>query len=118
MDKLSNFDLRAGAELLTYLVASQLLAKSLTGDWLAIEQVVESERIWQEANGGRADWLQRVSIASWAQAVAEKVDVKFPISLGVESVNVMFSENPRLDFRAPFVRAVYQICLNHLVQMY
>ena len=56
-----NLDLRARAELLTYLVASQLLAKSVSGRWLAIENVVETERIWLAANGGGVDWLERVS---------------------------------------------------------
>jgi hypothetical protein len=48
-------------------------------------------QIWLGPNGGRADWLQRVSIASWAQSVAAKRNVKLPVVLGVESVDVMFS---------------------------
>ncbi len=37
-----NMDLRARAELLTYLVVSHLLARHMTGDWLSVEHVVES----------------------------------------------------------------------------
>jgi hypothetical protein len=116
MPQALNLELRAKAELLTYLVASQLLAKSVTGDWLTIENVVVFERIWLAAHGGGADWLERVSISSWSRTLAQRVDVKFPVMLGAESVETMFSENPRLDFRAPFVRAVYHMCLNHLVE--
>jgi len=112
-----NLDLRARAELLTYLVASQLLAKSVCGRWLTIENVVETQRVWLAANGGGVDWLERVSISSWSQTLARRVDVKLPVVLGAESAATLFSENPRLDFGAPFVRAVYHMCLDHLVEM-
>ncbi|SIT43972.1 conserved hypothetical protein [Paraburkholderia piptadeniae] len=108
-------DLRARAELLAFLVESQLLARLVSGDWLTIGNVVELERIWLAANGGDADWFQRVSISSWSQTLAERVEVNLPVVLGVESA--AGSENPRLDFRATFVRAVYDMCLDHLVEM-
>jgi hypothetical protein len=88
------FDLRARAEFLTYLVASQLLSKSVGGDWLTIENVVEFERIWLTANGGGGDWLERVSISSWSQPLAERVEMNFPVVLGAESAATMFSEKP------------------------
>ncbi|MFP3643066.1 hypothetical protein [Paraburkholderia sp. SIMBA_054] len=112
-----NLDLRAQTELLTYLVASQLLAKSATGEWLAIEHQVDLSRLWLVTHGDRADSLQRVSISSWAQRVAERVDMSFPIEIDVQSALAMFSERPRLEFGAPFVRTVYQVCLNHLANM-
>ena len=101
----------------TNLVASQLLAKSVSGRWLTIENVVETERVWLAANGVGVDWLERVSISSWSQTLAQRVDVKLPVVLGAESAATLFSENPRLDFAAPFVRAVYHMCLDHLVEM-
>jgi hypothetical protein len=112
-----NLDLRAQAELLTYLVASQLLAQSATGEWLAIEHQVDLSRLWLVTHGDRADWLQRVSVSSWAQRIAERIDMSFPIEIDVQSALAMFSERPRLEFGAPFVRTVYQVCLNHLANM-
>ncbi len=115
MERPLNPDVKARAELLTYLVASQLLAKSTTGDWLGIEQVVESAWIWLAANGGVADWLERISLSSWARKIAERVDITFPVALSDASAAMMFSEKPRLNFREPFVRAVYQRCRDHLL---
>jgi hypothetical protein len=115
MELALNLDLRARAERLTYLVASQLLTKAATGDWLAVEQVVESAWSWLAADGGGMDWLQRISIWSWAQAIAERMNITFPVALSKASAAMLFSENPRLDFREPFVRAIYQQCLDHLV---
>ncbi|MPW20675.1 hypothetical protein GCT13_28305 [Paraburkholderia sp. CNPSo 3157] len=115
MDQPLKLDLRARAELLAFLVESQLLARFVSGDWLTIGNVVELERIWLAANGGDADWLQRVSISSWSQTLAERAEVNLPVVLGDESAAA--SENPRLDFRATFVRAVYDMCLDHLVEM-
>jgi hypothetical protein len=98
----TNLHLRAQAELLTYLVASQLLAKSATDEWLAVEHQVDLSRLWLVTHGDRADWLQRVYISSWAQRVAARVDMSFPIEIDVQSALAMFSEQPRLEFGAPF----------------
>jgi hypothetical protein len=115
MNQHLKLDLRARAELLAFLVESQLLARLVSGDWLTIENVVEWERIWLAANGGDADWFERVSISSWSQALAERVELNLPVALGVESAAA--SENPRLDVRSTVVRAVYDMCLDHLVEM-
>jgi hypothetical protein len=44
-----NLDLRARAELLVYLVSSNLLAKQLTGGWLSLDHDVESSTLWLES---------------------------------------------------------------------
>ncbi|MGY6163996.1 hypothetical protein [Paraburkholderia strydomiana] len=46
-----NLDLRARAELLAYLVASHLLARQMTGEWLSATRVVESTLLWLKTNG-------------------------------------------------------------------
>ena len=79
--------------------------------------MVVAARLWLVTHGDRADWLQRVSISSWAQRVAARVDMSFPIEIDVKSALAMFSEQPRLEFGAPFLRTVYQVCLNHLANM-
>ncbi|WP_229514135.1 hypothetical protein [Paraburkholderia terrae] len=107
-------DLRVRAEFLTYLVAVQVLAKDATGRWLAVGSVVAAEHIWMAANGGIADWLERVSISSWSQNIAERIDLDLPHGMDAECIASIFSATPRLDFRATFVRTIYHECLDHL----
>jgi hypothetical protein len=57
-----NLDLPARTELLTFLVVSHLLARSITGEWLSPEHVVESTHMWLSANGANTDGLQRVML--------------------------------------------------------
>ena len=109
-----NLDLRACAELLTYLVASHLLAREMTGDWLSIEHVVESTKLWLSSNGGGADLLQRVKLASRALEMAKRVAVTSSARFDSQAVAGMFCENLRLDFRSPAARDLYQMCLVHL----
>ena len=110
-----NLDLHARAELLTYLVVSHFVARQLTGEWLSPDHVVESTKIWLAANGGGADILQRVMLASRACEIAEQMELIAPLSFGPGEVTAMFCENLRLDFRSPVTRDVYQRCLTELV---
>lgn len=110
-----NLDLRARAELLTYLVASHFVARQVTGEWLSPDNVVESTKIWLGANGGGADVLERVMLASRACEIAERMALTSPLTFGPGQVTSMFCENLRLDFRSPVARDVYQHCLTELV---
>jgi hypothetical protein len=110
-------DLRARAEFLSYLVAVQLLARNATGRWLAVESVVAAEHIWMNANEGVADWVGRVSIASWSQSIAERIDFELPQETNAECIASILSATPRLDFRTKFVRTIYHECLDHLATM-
>lgn len=110
-----NLDLRARAELLTYLVASHFVARQLTGEWLSSDHVVESTKIWLAANGGGADTLQRVMLASRAREIAEQMELISPLTFEPGQVTSMFCENLRLDFRSLAARDVYQHCLNQLL---
>jgi hypothetical protein len=109
--------LRERAEFLTYLVAVQVLARNATGHWLPAGSVVAAERIWMDANGDIADWLERVSIASWSQRIAERVDSNLLHGMDTECVASILSVTPKLDFRATFVRTIYHDCLDHLTTM-
>ncbi|MCX4150773.1 MULTISPECIES: hypothetical protein [Paraburkholderia] len=109
-----NLDLRARAELLTYLVASHFVARQATGEWLSADHVVESTKIWLAANGGGADVLQRVLLASRAREIAERMELISPLSFGPGEVTALFCENLRLDFRSPVARDAYQHCLTEL----
>ncbi|MGF7001496.1 hypothetical protein [Paraburkholderia sp. GAS32] len=110
-----NLDLRARAELLTYPVASHFVARQLTGGWLSSDRVVESPKIWLAANGGGADILQRVMLASRAREIAEQIELISPLTFEPGQVTSMFCENLRLDFRSPTARDVYQHCLTQLL---
>ena len=110
-----NLDFRARAELLTYLVASHFVARQLTGEWLSSDHVVESTKIWLDANGGGADVLQRVMLASRAREIAEQMELISPLTFDPGQVTSMFCENLRLDFRSPIARDIYQHCLTHLL---
>ena len=98
-------------------MAVQLLARNATGRWLAVESVVAAEHIWMNANEGVADWVGRVSIASWSQSIAERIDFELPQETNAECIASILSATPRLDFRTKFVRTIYHECLDHLATM-
>lgn len=49
----------ARAELLTFLVVSQLFAFARTGEWLRTHHLIESSQNWLSSNGAVCDWLER-----------------------------------------------------------
>ncbi|NYH26043.1 hypothetical protein [Paraburkholderia bryophila] len=115
MDNPLNLDLRARAELLAYLVASHLLARQMTGDWLSSDHVVESTAIWLRKNGGGADVLQRVMLSTRALEVAQHLEGISVAEVTPQVVRTLFCENLRLDFRSPTAREIYNLCLTLLL---
>ncbi|MBN3761612.1 hypothetical protein [Burkholderia sp. Ac-20365] len=109
--------LRTRAELLTYLVISQILQKSTTAEWLSDEQVVLAARRWHRVKGGRDDWLERIKISGRARAVAENLAAFVPLTLTCRGAVELFAVIPRLDFREPYVRTVYRYCVDYIVDM-
>ncbi|MFB9123321.1 hypothetical protein ACFFYR_08825, partial [Paraburkholderia dipogonis] len=63
----------ARADLLCYLVVAQLVAKARTGEWLRTDHLVESGRIWCNANGARFDWHERARLGQIAADLAPQV---------------------------------------------
>ncbi|CAD6562262.1 hypothetical protein LMG28727_07701 [Paraburkholderia kirstenboschensis] len=110
-----NLDLRARAELLAYLVASHLLARQMTGEWLSVDHLVESTVMWLKTNGGGADVMQRVMLSTRALDLARGLEKTLGSAVAPGSVTALFCENLRLDFRSPVARDIYQHCLTHLV---
>lgn len=110
-----NLDLRARAELLTYLVSSHLLAKQLTGDWLSPDHLVESSTLWLNTNGGGADVMQRVMLSSRALELARQLEMAPLPAFSRQTFATLFCENLRLDFRSEAARTIYQHCLTYLV---
>ncbi|MFM0598412.1 hypothetical protein [Paraburkholderia dilworthii] len=110
-----NLDLRARAELLAYLVASHLLARQMTGDWLSTDHVVESTVLWLRTNGGGANVMQRVMLSTRALEIAEQLETTSSPAFTRQLVPTLFCENLRLDFRSPTAREIYQRCLTRLL---
>ena len=112
-----NLDLQARAELLAYLVVSQLLAKAMTGEWLSPLHTVESTRLWLLSNGCGADLIDRVRLSSCVVGLATHIAERTPT---VKKRNVaagLITENLRIDFRVPIAREIYQACIDHLVDI-
>jgi hypothetical protein len=112
-----NLDLRGRAELLAYLVVSQLLVKAMTDEWLSPLHTVESTRLWLATNGGGADLLQRVRLSSCAAELAKRFAEHMPTVLDRDIAVTLVTENLRIDFRTAIARDIYQECLNHLVSI-
>lgn len=112
-----NLDLRGRAELLSYLVISQLLAKALTKEWLSPQHTVESTRLWLATNGGGADLLQRARLSSYAVNLAKQFAERLPTVLDRDIAVTLVTESLRIDFRTAIARDIYQECLNHLVSI-
>ncbi|MEM5440065.1 hypothetical protein [Paraburkholderia diazotrophica] len=112
-----NLDLQARAELLAYLVVSQLLAKAITGEWLSPLHTVESTRLWLLKNGGGADLIDRARLSSCAAGLAKRVAERTPALLKRDIVGGLITENLRIDFRVSITREIYQAYINHLVDM-
>jgi hypothetical protein len=109
-------DIDAQADLLVYLVLSQLLMRHLTGRWLTVQHVVESTHLWLLTNGGSVDWLQRISLGSRAQELAEEVAQIEGITFDVRTLEAAFSGYQHLNHRSPAVAAIYGACVAFVVE--
>lgn len=104
-----DIDHDARAELLCYLVVAQLVARARTGAWLRADHLVESARIWTDANGAKGAWLARSELGRLSVTIA-------PDFLGVScltdsnSLATLFTDGWRLDYRSPTVRWLHDFC--------
>jgi hypothetical protein len=73
MPDFQKLDDEARAELLTYLVVSQLIGRARTAEWLKPGQLVESERTWRAANGGHSGWAESLQLATGLPVATRKV---------------------------------------------
>jgi hypothetical protein len=109
-----NLDDEARNELLTYLVASQLVARARSGEWLKLEYVSESESLWLKANGGNCDAVERLRLGVESFKVASELLV-FPVMKDLAFLTRMFTDSWRLDYRSPIVRSIFDVCAHHLL---
>jgi len=105
----------AQAELLTYLVVSQLIRRFLTGTWLTVEHVVESTHLWLHVNGGEFDVLQRVALASRSQDMAAHVTRISPITFDAKTLGGAFLDHLHLDYESPAVAEIYRACVAQII---
>lgn len=112
MPPVGNLDDEARAELLCYLVASQLRARSITGEWLLTKHRNESALIWLGANGGNCGWNERAELCEMSTGIAARVHA---IGLVTDAELVtLFTEGWRLDYRNPATRTLHDICAAQL----
>jgi hypothetical protein len=107
-------DVRSRAELLAFLVASHLLARRMTSEWLSVDHVVESMMLWFKANGMGTDVIQRLWLSARAVDVAKSLESVVHFDPTEESAETLFFENLHLDFRSPVAREIYRHCLVRL----
>lgn len=105
---------RACADLLTYLVVSQLIRRCLTGKWLTAQHVVECTHLWMCANG-EIDLLQRVALGSCAQDLAARVIQVSKLRFDAKALAGAFVDYARLDYQSRAVVEVYHACTVHIM---
>jgi hypothetical protein len=104
----------ARVELLAYLVASHLLSKAITDEWLSPERTVVSTRRWVAATGGDADVLLRVMLSSRSLEIAKQAAARDCRLLDRRVARSLVNDRMRLNFGTDDVRNIYQLCLDHL----
>ncbi|MBP0593659.1 hypothetical protein J8I87_29015 [Paraburkholderia sp. LEh10] len=100
-------------DLLCHLVVAQLIARARTGDWLRTDHLVESKRIWSQANGVSPGWLEGVRLSRASMQLAASI---WAIDLlrNPDEISKLFSKNWRLDQQSPIVRGIYDVCAARL----
>ncbi|MFL9892427.1 hypothetical protein [Paraburkholderia sp. RL17-381-BIF-C] len=101
------------AELLCYLVVAEFVAMARTGEWLRTDHLVESGRIWCNANGARFDWQERISLGQIAAELAPRVRGTFGLTRE-RSLVPLFVDGWMLDRESPGVCGIYEVCAARL----
>ncbi|RFU44444.1 hypothetical protein D0B32_27945 [Paraburkholderia sp. DHOC27] len=83
-------DLRAQAELLAYLVISQLVTRHATGNWMSVEHTVESVQMWAKSTKQDGDLRRRVMVATRAYDFAVRIESDIHLTLNGSAVASMF----------------------------
>jgi hypothetical protein len=110
-------DLRAHAEMLTFLVISHLATKFATGGWMSVASTVESSVYWSRSMQRDGDVVTRVMLASRALSIAEAIEVETGLTLNGSALASIFDSNLRLDFSSAMTREIYERCQTHLLAL-
>lgn len=111
------FDLRAQSELLTFLVISHLATRHSTGQWMSVENAVESTLFWPSAKTSDDDVVRRAMLASRALPLAQAIETESSLVLDGCTLASIFDSNLRLDFSSAISRNIYNRCLDHLLHV-
>lgn len=103
----------ARANLLCYLVVSQLVAHATTGEWLRTDHLVEAARIPLGSLPEECGWLERVELARTSVDLAPQFLV-FPCFQDKAVLAGLFTDGWALDYEMPVVRGIYDVCKEHL----
>jgi hypothetical protein len=104
-----HLDDEARAELLTYLVAGQLVARARTGVWLETTHLVESAQIWLASNGANCSWFERAHLARVSAELAPSF-LNAPALSDTATLAQLFTDGGRLDYRSPIVGEMFSVC--------
>src|SRR5689334_14607771 len=107
-------NLRAQAEMLTFLVISHLATKFATGGWMSTENTVESSAYWSKAIQRDEDVVARVMLTSRALSIAKVIEAETGLALSGSALASIFDSNLRLDFSSTTTRDIYDRCRTYL----
>jgi len=85
-----------------------------TGEWLRTDHLVESGRIWCNANGARLDWQDRVSLGQIAADLAPQVRAAFGLTRE-RSLVPLCRDGWMLGYESPVVCGIYDVCATRLM---
>jgi hypothetical protein len=108
-----NLDAEARAELLAYLVVSQLIARARTGDWLASQHLGESALLWLRANGANCAARERAALSKLSIVVAIEF-LQMPDCNDEKWLGQLFVGGWRLDYRLPGAQTLHEVCVDTL----
>ncbi len=103
------------AELLTFLIAGQLLAYARCGDWLRTDHLIESCQIWLSSNGASCDWLERAPIVAASRDLAIRAQ---HLAIPRDDAGLLRLFNLHagwfLDYRSPVVQEIHALSVAYL----
>ena len=88
-------------------------SRARTGEWLRIDHLVESTRIWLAGNGADADWTERIRLGVLSEVIALDF-AELPRFADAAALAKLFTDGWRLDYRSPKVRGIYSACESEL----
>lgn len=99
-------------DMLSYLVAGQLVARDRTGQWLRTDHLVESAHMWLGRNDNvTCEWLDRVWIARASETLALKIHNASPLLANEAS---RFFDGCWIDYSTIGAQAIRLRCEEYL----
>jgi len=108
-------NVRLQAELLTFLVISNLATRFATGGWMSAESTVESSTYWVRTMQRDEDVVARVMLTSRAVCIAKAIEAETGCTLNGSALASIFDSNLRLDFASATTRDIFDRCHTYLL---